>query len=118
MMEDVFHACQSDREGERVGIVYDSLGKTHKISNERMMRKWCEDGGKLWRQDSGNPVDSCPCCGLIKLFDKEPDYEDNRKYNSGVHTFYMSLVSQHAFSILYNTIVKTYCNNNIIIVSL
>jgi hypothetical protein len=49
--------------------------------------------GEPWRQDSGNAVDSCPCCGLIKLYDKEPDYDDNQKYNKGEETRFSSQVA-------------------------
>ena len=45
-MEDLLHACQSDLERERVRKVNDRLGKSHQLPKEKMMRKWCEDGGE------------------------------------------------------------------------
>ena len=94
IMEDVLHACRADAERDRAKKVNDKLGKSVNLGEEKRRRKFLQEGGKAWRQDGGDPVDCCPCCGLKKLFDKEPDYDKNKKINKDLSKEYQATVAQ------------------------
>lgn len=81
-MEDVKHACLADNDRQKANKNIDKIGKTVVLSEEKMRRKYLDGGGKIWRHDGGEVrVDCCPCCGLKKLFDKEPDFDKNKAHN-------------------------------------
>jgi hypothetical protein len=82
IMQDIMHACLANSDRERAARINDRMGKTVVLPPEKMLRKYCEGGGKAWRHDGDDVrVDQCPRCGLKKLFDKEPEYDDNKAHN-------------------------------------
>jgi hypothetical protein len=69
----------------RSNLPNDKFAKGVVLPKARMARKYREGGGKLYvnRTGSRNRIDDCPRCGF-KYFDKEPNFDDNRKENSNI----------------------------------
>jgi hypothetical protein len=91
ILERTMHQCKGDilRESESGS----GLGKSVKLSELKMRRGYLQGGGKkLLSTDGGasDPVLLCPKC-TFKLFDKEPDYEANKKYNAAQNKSWIEL---------------------------
>ena len=83
ILESAEHECHADV--ERESHPDESIGKTVLLPVKKRHRMYLQGGGKkMPRNDSGDCiVKCCPKCEL-SYFDKEPDYDENRKYNSSL----------------------------------
>lgn len=82
ILEEVERQCRVDVEKEKEKGVSDRFGKSLKLSALKMARQYLKGGGTLLqgRDRFGSNVTCCPKC-LLKLFDKEPDYDANKAHN-------------------------------------
>ena len=83
IVESTMHECRAIV--ARSNLPNDKFAKGVVLPKARMARKYREGGGKLYVNKAGsrNRIDDCPGCSF-KYFDKEPDFDDNRKENNNI----------------------------------
>jgi hypothetical protein len=83
IVESTMHECHAIV--ARSNLPNDKFAKGVGLPKARMARKYGEGGGKLYVNKAGSRkrIDDCPRCGF-KYFDKEPDFDDNRKENNNI----------------------------------
>jgi hypothetical protein len=83
IVESTMHECRAIV--ARSNLPNDKFAKGVGLPKARMAQKYREGGGKLYvnKARSRNRIDDCPRCGF-KYFDKEPDFDDNRKENNNI----------------------------------
>ena len=83
IMESNAQDCRLDKERESDKHINERFGKSYKLSAQNRNRGYLKDGGKkLSRSDGyGTLVKCCPKCTL-DLFDKEPEFDENKRHNA------------------------------------
>ena len=83
--EETMHICQT--EISRSKQPSEKLAKGVQLPKKKMERKYLEEGGKKFTNSGGSTstdrVECCPRCSF-KYFDKEPDYDDNKRENQAI----------------------------------